>query len=190
MITTREATLALYGAYRLARVDPKGLFYFDATIEGFWRSFYAALLVAPAYVILLALDLGDRPATAGPVKLVLVEGIVYVIGWTAFPLAMVYVARWLGRSQHYICYIVAQNWANVLEIALFFSVVAIAVGSAAVAVLPLLLAGIAVLVYEWYIARTALEITGWQAAAVVALSVILDFIITYISSGMLRDPAG
>ena len=59
-----------------------------------------------------------------------------------------------------------------------------------VAVLPLLLAGIAVLVYEWYIARTALEITGWQAAAAVALSVILDFIITYISSGMLRDPAG
>lgn len=189
MITAREATSAIYGAYRLARVDPRGLVYFDATIEGFWRSFYAALLVAPAYAILLALDPGDRPVTAGPVRLVLVEGIAYVIGWTAFPLAMVYVAQWLGRSQHYIRYIVAQNWANVLEMALFLSVAAIAAGSAAVAVLPLL-AWIAVLVYEWYIARTALEITGGQAAAVVALSVFLGGFITYISIGMLRGQAG
>ncbi len=188
MITARETTFALYGAYRLARVDPKGLFYFDATIEGFWRSFYAALLVAPAYVILLALDLGDRPATAGPVKLVLVEGIAYVISWTAFPLAMVRFARRLDRSHHYIRYIVAQNWANVLEIALFLPVAAIAAGSAAVA-LPLL-AWIAVLVYEWYVARTALEITGGQAAAVVALSVILNFIITLFSESMVRGLAG
>ena len=31
VITSREATFALYGAYRLARVDPRGLvYYFDA----------------------------------------------------------------------------------------------------------------------------------------------------------------
>ncbi len=189
MITAREATFALYGAYRLARVDPGGLGYFDATVAGFWRSFYAALLIAPAYVILLALDLGDRPVAAGPLRLVLVEGIAYVISWTAFPLAMVYVAQRLDRSQHYIRYIVAQNWANVLEIALFLPVAAIAAGSAAVAVLPLL-AWIAVLVYEWYIARTALEITGGQAAAVVAFNFFLGLFITYISSSMLRGPTG
>ncbi len=185
MITAREATFALYGAYRLARVDPRGLDYFDATIEGFWRSFYAALLVAPAYVILLALAFGDHPVTAGPARLVLVEGIAYVISWTAFPLAMVRFARRLDRSHHYIRYIVARNWAGVLEMAVLLPAVAIAASGPAAEALPLLVI-IAILLYEWYVARTALEITGGQAAAVVALSVILDMFIDFASSGMLR----
>lgn len=187
MITAREATFALYGAYRLARVDRRGLGYFDATVEGFWRSFYAAVLVAPAYVILLALHVGDRPVTAGPAKLVLVEGIAYVIVWTAFPLAMVYAARWLGRSHHYIRYIVARNWAGVLEMAVLLAAVA---ASAAGGEALLLLAFIAILVYQWYVALTALEITGWQAAAVVALSAILEIVIDFVSDGMVRGPAG
>ncbi len=189
MITARETTFALYGAYRLARVDPKGLFYFDATIEGFWRSFYAALLVAPAYVILLALDLANRPVTAGPAKLVLVEGIAYVISWTAFPLAMTRFARRLDRSDHYIRYIVAHNWAIVLETAVLLPAAAIAASAPAAVALPFL-ATLAILLYEWYIARTALEITGGQAAAVVALSVILDIIITFFTEGMVRGPVG
>ncbi|MEE8559938.1 MAG: hypothetical protein V3S88_04435 [Alphaproteobacteria bacterium] len=188
MITAREATFALYGAYRLARVDPGGLGYFDATIEGFWRSFYAALLVAPAYVIVLALDLGARPAAAGPARLVLVEGIAYVISWTAFPLAMVYFAQKLDRGRHYIRYIVAHNWAAVLAMAVLLPATAVAASAAAAEALRLL-AIIAIFVYQWYIVRTALEITGGQAAAVVVLSLILDIFVAVIASGMLRGPA-
>ena len=53
MVTSREVVAALYGAYRLARFDPSGLALFDATIAGFSRSFFAAVLVAPVYLVLL-----------------------------------------------------------------------------------------------------------------------------------------
>ena len=38
---------SIYGAWRLALLDPSGLNWFDVSIEGFWRSFFAAAIVAP-----------------------------------------------------------------------------------------------------------------------------------------------
>jgi len=49
--SAREMMYALYGAYRLARFDAGGMRYFDASIDGFWRSFFAAVLIAPFYLI-------------------------------------------------------------------------------------------------------------------------------------------
>jgi len=45
----REALLSLYGAWRLALLDKRGLELFDKTPAGAIRSFSAALLVAPMY---------------------------------------------------------------------------------------------------------------------------------------------
>ena len=42
MISLREVFTALYGAYRLARLDAGGLKYFDITDQGFWRSFFCS----------------------------------------------------------------------------------------------------------------------------------------------------
>ena len=50
MITAREVTAALYGSWRLARLDPGGMAYFNRTVEGFWNSFFAAVIVAPGYI--------------------------------------------------------------------------------------------------------------------------------------------
>ena len=56
MIPTAGETLrALYGAYRLARLDAGGMAYFDSSIGGFWRSFFAAVLVVPFYALLLVM---------------------------------------------------------------------------------------------------------------------------------------
>ena len=43
MISLREVITALYGAYRLARFDPGGLGFYEVTVQGFWRSFFAAV---------------------------------------------------------------------------------------------------------------------------------------------------
>ena len=42
--TTREIVFGLYGAWRLAHLDRGGLGYFDASVEGFWKSFFAAAM--------------------------------------------------------------------------------------------------------------------------------------------------
>ena len=42
MITAREVSYGLFGAWRLAHLDRRGMEYFDTSIDGFWRSFWAA----------------------------------------------------------------------------------------------------------------------------------------------------
>ena len=48
-----EGWLALTGALRLARGDRGGLSCFDRSLDGFWRSFRAAAITYPLYLVLL-----------------------------------------------------------------------------------------------------------------------------------------
>ena len=46
-----EIQTSIYGAWRLARGDVRGISLFDATYRGFWRSFIAMILIAPLYAV-------------------------------------------------------------------------------------------------------------------------------------------
>ena len=185
MISAREVVFALSGAVRLARMDPGGLGHFDTSIAGFWRSFYAAVVVAPAYVLLIVFEAALRPVGAGPARWALVEAITYVIEWTAYPLAMVTIARWLARSDNYIRYIVAYNWANVLGIAVFMPVAAITVLNPTLVGL-LHMAMVAVFVYQWYVARIALKITGGETVMLMVFNFVLSFFVSTVAGLMLH----
>ena len=47
--------LALAGSLRLARGEPGGLSCFDRSLDGFWRSFRAAVICYPLYLVLLSM---------------------------------------------------------------------------------------------------------------------------------------
>ncbi len=106
-----EIARAIDGAWRLACRDPDGLRAFPDTIESFWRSFFAAAIVAPFYALMLMLR--DLPADprGGVELMLLVEAIGYVANWAAFPLAMVYVTRLIGRERRYLVFVQAFNWS-------------------------------------------------------------------------------
>ena len=53
----QEIVASLYGAWRLMRLDPTGMTYFNLSADGFWRSFFAAVIVAPAYVLFVVVGL-------------------------------------------------------------------------------------------------------------------------------------
>lgn len=189
MVPIPEATGAIFGAWRLARLDPHGLSYFNATETGFWRSFFAALLTAPVYILMVALDYAQQPLAAsdGEGRIVIVHAIAYAISWTAFPLAMATVARLIDRQRHYIRYIVAHNWGNVLEMALFLPVTVVAAsGVPQLVVLPAV-AMLLIFAYRWYVTRTALEITGFQAMAIVGVDLALDIALMMAMHGLLPD---
>ena len=97
---------------------------------------------------------------------------------------MVTIARWLACSDNYIRYIVAHNWANVLGVALFLPLAALAAINPALVGL-LYMAMIAVFVYQWYVARTALVITGGEAAALMVFNIVLSLFINVVASAML-----
>ena len=187
MLTTREAVLSLYGAWRLARLDVGGMAFFDTSLGGFWRSFYAALFVAPLYAALLVLNYAEDTAAALP-RYASVEAIAYVINWFAFPLVMVVMSRVLEREERYLGYIVAYNWAAVLQSFFLMPFVMLEVSGA----LPDGLAGglvmvvlSAVLLYTWFVTRTALAIGTAVAVGVVVVDLILSLFIESFAASML-----
>jgi hypothetical protein len=172
-----EVQLAVGGALRLARGDRSGLGFFDASIAGFWRSFRAGLICYPMYLLLLSFRIGAPVwAASGVAQILAVETIAFVISWTAFPLLILPLARWLGREDRFLPFMVAYNWSQI-PVTVVFVLIAL-VG--ATGLLPPsaahfagLLAAIAVLVYEWFIARVALAVSGAQACLVVIIDLML-----------------
>jgi hypothetical protein len=59
-----EVQLAVGGALRLACGDRRGLGFFDASLDGFWRSFRAAAICYPMYLFLLTARVTSAQWTA------------------------------------------------------------------------------------------------------------------------------
>ena len=66
MVSLRELSIAMFGAWRFATLDRSAVQFFDNTPEAFWRSFNAALVALPArhagghdQVVAGSVDLGE-----------------------------------------------------------------------------------------------------------------------------------
>ena len=187
MSLAAESALSLYGAFRLARFDPRGMHCFNTAPSGFWRSFSAAVIVAPFYAMLLATAYPALEATRGSVRFAVAEGIAYVIAWVAYPLVMAWLTRQLDRFDRFIGYIVAYNWAAVLQNAVFIPINMLWITGTLPPNLGFLLwvAAISlILAYLWFIARTALAIAPMAAASVVGIDIVLNLTISTIAHGI------
>ncbi len=193
MPSLNEIFNSLYGAWRLALFDPSGMRHFNLTISGFWRSF-TAMFLALAFVLLVkslqgAPDPGDGGATVGlnPV----VGTIAFFVDWIAFPLAMIVVAKFFNLSANYVPYIIAYNWSQLIGQA-FVAATSVAIGATfgqGALVLMMIPMG-AVLVYAWFVTKTALMVPGGTAFAIVVLSVLLSILINVmaLNVGMMEAP--
>jgi hypothetical protein len=192
LLTLAEIGPATFGAWRLACRDPNGMRYFDTSLEGFWRSFYVAILAAPFTGLLIYFNLtGTGVKVAGDWFHILAgETIGYVIGWTAFPLAMFYLSEAIGRRDKYLGFIVAYNWSTVVQLAVILPpafIYWLGVLPHLPAVLLLAAGNIALLLYEWFIVRTALSLPGLAAAGIVALDqVVIAYFIQWATDSMVQ----
>lgn len=188
MIDLREIVYGLYGGYRLCRFDSQGLAYFNATESGFWRSFFAFVLIAPVHLLRVLVHLGDIQVQASAVRVALIEVLVYIILVFAYPLAAFYLSELLDRRHRYITYIVAYNWAGVIQTLLLLPADALRAST----ILPPeatflidLAANILVLAILWFIARVALQTSALAAAGLVVVDVVILLIVTGIGDGRL-----
>jgi hypothetical protein len=184
----QEARLALTGTLRLAIGDRGALASFDRSLDGFWRSFRAAVICYPLYLVLLAMRITLAEwERSGGWHIVTVETIGYVIAWVAFPLLMLNVTRVIGRAHRYFDFMVPYNWCQVPQ-----SVLLVLVGiesetgilGAQASETIDVVAAFATLVYEWYIARIALETTGSAAALVVLVDLVLGVALSRVSGSL------
>lgn len=180
-----EIARALQGSLQLAQLDARGLALFDRTAAGFWRSFYAAVLVAPLRVYMVLIG---RPNLADiePTRIVAVETIAYAIGWLVYPFAMLLVVDLLGRRERYFGYLVAYNWVTIPQAVLQVFIITVAIALPAVGGFLILMMIVSLLVYQWFIARAALGISAMQAVALALFEFALGLTLDRVTASLIR----
>ncbi|CCQ72210.1 hypothetical protein [Magnetospira sp. QH-2] len=189
MSAPANISYGLYGAWRLAHGDRDGLNWLDDSLHGFWHSFRAAILVAPLYIVYVLLLAQETEAPF--LGFLVLEAEAYVISWVLFPLVMYHMTGILGCRHHYLRHIVAYNWAQVLQNALYLPIVILAgfgiLPADLAAMLSLIALGI-VLFYSGFIAYAALEVPLTTAVGVVILDLVLSVVINTIIDITARSP--
>lgn len=176
MLTMTETQRSLSGALLVLRGRREGLALLDRSIDGFWRSFAAILLLVPidavATLAAVKTNTADGPFAAaflGSLPLLALQ-------WVAFPVVLALLARPLAVTRTFVSYVVARNWTS--------PIMAVAV------TLPLLLQGagwippdgtafilmVTLVLVLWLhirIVRIALDVGLQMAVALVALDVVV-----------------
>jgi hypothetical protein len=97
---------------------------------------------------------------------------------------MLNVVRWIGRAPRFFDFMVPYNWCQVPQSALFVLVglesASGVLGTQASEAIDIV-AAIATLVYEWFIARVALDTTGFVAVFVVLLDLVLGVLVSRVT---------
>jgi hypothetical protein len=193
MIGRNDIRRALDGAWLLFLNRPEGMRQFDISIEGFWRSFQAIVLIAPAYALTVIADeqrvLADpavRESFSQP-AFYLDNVVAFGIDWITFPILLALAARPLGIAQAYPGYIIARNWSAVISATPFAAIALLTVlgiiGDDAGAILSL--AAIAVVLrYNFLVARIALGGGIGFAVAVVAADFAVSLLIARAVDGL------
>ena len=174
-------------AYDLVTRNPRAGEKFDLTVEGFYRSFAAFLIIAPINIatdaIVVRLAAAERIRQNKPAG----EAVYYMsdavfstvalcIQWLLFPIAMLFLLRFLGYAQRYAALVIAHNWGSVVvwlfNLPAFLLFAAGIITSNQAIDINLIVLGLT-LYYRFYIAQTALG-APWTLAAGITM---IDFLL-------------
>lgn len=118
MLASEEIQQSLSGAWRLMLGKPDGLRLLDLSADGFWNSFFAILVAAPALIVgwvglandfaVQSAEFNDRLSTV--VSLALVDISAWIVPLVVFAL----VARRAGVGDRFVHYVVASNWTSAI----------------------------------------------------------------------------
>jgi hypothetical protein len=148
----------------------------EATPEGAWRSFLAAAICLPAFLALQFFAWGvSGPPAGGLARALAAELTGYAAAWAGFALVSLAVARSWDREGHWLRFICAWNWTNVVQyLVLLALVVPGGLGVAGWLAQGLVLAGLGYAIWlEWFVIRHALAVEGWRAASLVAVDLFI-----------------
>ena len=167
-----QLAAGLHGAFLLARGRQEGLGFALLSPEGAARSFVAALLCLPFYLSLRVIgDEGVGPS----LHALLMDALSYAIGWAAFPLISLGLARALGREGRWTLFIANWNWSSFVQYAALLLAALLPPGPFG-AVAGLVALGYA-LWLGWFVSTRALGIGAVQGVGVVLLDLLLGAVI-------------
>jgi hypothetical protein len=170
---------SLTGALRLAAGRPDGVERFGSDMRAAARSFCAAAVALPIYTATVVLSWQqDRwPVAVGHAAAL--EALIYLVSWAGYAVISHALLSRLGLQHRWPRFIAVWNWVNVVQ---YILLLVAAVPGAAHA--PPLFSETCLLVaqgwalwLEWYAIRLSLEVSGLQAALVMAPDVLLGLVI-------------
>lgn len=101
------------GSWRMMMGKPDGLRLLDISPDGFWNSFFAIVVAAPALAlgwVAVANELAMRPAAASRFAYVAGLALADLATWLLPLVALAFAARPLGIADRFTHYVVASNW--------------------------------------------------------------------------------
>jgi hypothetical protein len=117
MLSTDETYASLAGAWRLMFGKADGLRLLDLSADGFWNSFFAIVVAAPALIVGwvgIANEIGDPDAFAGRLGMLIRLATVDLGSWVLPLVALALVAPRAGIGGRFVHYVVASNWASAI----------------------------------------------------------------------------
>lgn len=195
MPSGQEVLSSLYGAWRVLRMDPAALGYFNQSIDGFWRSFFAVVLVLPIAGLITFMDIRSASPEVlerlgDPDLLLLGRLIGILLAWIAYPVAMIWLSRLLQLSHRYVVYIIVWNWSNVIGAAIYLVL-------SLLEWIGLLSAGAAtgvgifvfgyVMFYAYLVLRAGLGCATGAAIGLAVFEQLLDFLIVIIVTSLVQS---
>jgi len=117
MLTADETQASLIGAWRLMLGKVDGLRLLDLSADGFWNSFFAIVVAAPALIVGwvgIANEIGDPDAFVGRFGMLMRLATVDIGSWVLPLIALALVAPRAGIGGRFVHYVVASNWASAI----------------------------------------------------------------------------
>ncbi|MBZ9764146.1 transporter [Mesorhizobium sp. CA8] len=117
MLSADETYASLAGAWRLMFGKADGLRLVDLSADGFWNSFFAIVVAAPALIVGwvgIANEIGDPDAFAGRLGMLIRLATVDLGSWVLPLVALALVAPRAGIGSRFVHYVVASNWASAI----------------------------------------------------------------------------
>lgn len=173
-------------ALRLALRDRAAWNGFDLTADGFYRSFFAVVLVMP-FNILFDLFLQRLATETDGVQRTYempdatFSTLALCAQWLIFPLMALFLLRFLGYAGRYSALVIAHNWGSVVVQFINLPIVVLyssGIISAALAIDFYFIAIGLTLYYRYYIAQTALDSPAHIAVAIVIIDFLLQIFFT------------
>ncbi|GLQ81039.1 hypothetical protein GCM10007881_45600 [Mesorhizobium huakuii] len=117
MLSADETQASLTGAWRLMLGKADGLRLLDLSADGFWNSFFAIVVAAPALIVGwvgIANEIGDPNAFVGRFGMLLRLATVDIGSWVLPLVVLALVAPRAGIGGRFVHYVVASNWASAI----------------------------------------------------------------------------
>ena len=195
MPSRQEIWSSIYGAWRILRFDPNALQHFNLTIEGFWRSFFAFVLVAPIVLVATLLSYEQLPEEArsafDPTTIAVTQLISHVLIWIAMPVAMIGICRLLNLTHRYVTFIIIWNWANFVAASIMLVpglILTTGLLSPGFGQIVMVLVLGYVLFYNYLVAKYGLECTTGIAIGIVVFDLVISIFIEYAISSLFQLP--